>query len=123
MKKLPFNPQLSARQQLRFVTTDGTPTVLTLSFNERSEFWYTDIEKTLSDGTKQSYTGVKLVPNWPLLWEHKGVFPFPGDFLVLPTSAAASSQPIGYFDLGTNWVLCWLLDSEVDAWRSANGLQ
>lgn len=123
MLRLRIDPTLSAQQTTRFVTTDGTPVLVTFRWNERSGFWYIDLVQTLKDGSTSSFSGAKLVPNYPILRGVKNLFTFPGDFLLLPTQSTTLSDPIKYEDLGTSWFLCWISDAEAAIWRSANGLR
>ena len=133
MKQLTFDPTQSAILQQRFLTTDGTLTTVTVSWNNRVQQWFADfaftqeVTQLTSAGTvlvavPQNLYGIKVVPGWPLLREYRSTFPLPGDFLFLPVSAAARNAPIQYNDLGTNWWLYWLTDAEIQAWEAYRGL-
>lgn len=123
MIRLRIDPSLSSQQTSRFVTTDGTPVLFTLRWNDRSAHWFLDVTQTLPDGSATSFTGVKLTPNYPVLQDVKNLFSFPGDFILLPTQPSLLATPIGYLDLGTSWFMCWISDAEAASWRSANGLR
>ena len=122
MKQFAFDPNLSAQQTFRFVTDDATPVFATLRWNTRSEFWYLDVAKVLPDGTQSAFTGVKVVPSFPLLASVKHLYTFPGDLILLPTTSNAGDS-IGYNDLGSLWFLCWISDTEAAAWRTAHGVR
>jgi hypothetical protein len=123
MLRLRFDPNLSARQVARFVTTDGTPVVLTTYWNERSQFWYIDVLQTLKDGATTSFAGAKLTPSYPALVGVKNLFSFPGDFILLPTQSTAKDAPVGYTDLGVTWFLCWISEAESTTWKASHGVR
>ena len=123
MLRLRMDATLSSQQTTRFVTTDGTPVVLTLRWNERSGFWYLDILQTLKDGSTSQFTGVKLTPRFPALYGVKNLYSFPGDFILLPTQSTAADGPVKYEDLGVTWFVCWFSEAEAVAWRARNGLR
>jgi hypothetical protein len=123
MLRLRINPELASQQTTRFVTTDGTPVVLTLRWNERSQFWFIDVQQTLPDGSTTSFFGAKLTPSYPALMGVKSLFSFPGDFILLPTQSTTVNAPVGYSDLGVTWFPCWITEAESIAWRSARGLR
>ena len=123
MLRLRIDPTLSAEQTTRFVTTDGTPVVLTFRWNERSSFWYIDVLQTLKDGSTSKFTGAKLTPKYPALMGVKNLFSFPGDFILLPTQSTAADAPVGYFDLGVTWFPCWISEAESVAWKASHGVR
>jgi hypothetical protein len=122
MLRLQVDPSLSAQQVISFTTTEGTPVRVTLTWNERSQFWYIDLTQTLSDGTTSSFYGVKLTPSFPVLSGVKNLYTFPGDFLLLPVQSTVVTDPVGYADLGTLWFLCWISDAEATAWKASYGI-
>jgi hypothetical protein len=123
MLRLQIDPKLSAHQITRFVTTDGTPVVLTFKWNERSQFWYIDVSQTLKNGTTTSFYGAKLTPAFPALMGVKNLFSFPGDLILLPTQATTARTPVGYNDLGVTWFPCWISEAEAIAWKASHGVR
>ena len=119
MKKLSVDPTLSADQELRFQTDDGSAVTLRFIFNNRSGFWHIDVTM----GTQPTLYGIKLVPGWPILKQYKGELAIPGDFLFLPISQDARNYPIAYEDLGKVWFLYWCSDSEIQEWEAYRGLR
>lgn len=116
MMKIPFDPTISADQQFQVLIPERAVIMLTLRWNTRSSFWYVDIE---SGGA--TINGLKIVPRWPLLEEHRALSPLEGDLMVLPLSGNAP-DPIPYEGLGTSWGLFWLAPEDVEKWRVAHGL-
>lgn len=114
---VPVDPTLSSDQTFRVRLVDRVATVR-LQFNERSQRWLITIANEAG-----AFLGCnKLVPNWPIFTNHKGLNPLPGDWFVFPMDKTAS-EPIGYFELGSRWGLFWADDTEVTEWKVANGLE
>ena len=124
MISIPFDPDQGPDQELSFQTPNADAVVLRLAWNPRTSFWGMDIAYRPKLATALStVTGLKVVPNWPILSALKASFPFDGDFMLLPVAAEAySKMPMQFEDLGTAWSLCWLTADEVESWRSMNGL-
>lgn len=123
MKKLPFDPMLSADQTTRFLNADGEAVSYRLNWNSRSNSWYLDVGyQPLSASEMTFIYGIKAVPRYPLLREYAATFPFKGDFLLMPVTAANDPSNIKYEDIGRNWFLYWLSADEIAAWESPRGL-
>ena len=114
---IPVSPELSADQTFRVRLVDRVATVR-LQFNGRSSRWLL----TITNDAGASLGCNKLVPNWPIFFNHQGLNPLPGDWFVFPLDKTAT-LPIGYADLGSRWGLFWATDSEVAQWKEANGLE
>ena len=115
---VPFDPALSADQELRIMLGDELA-VLRLTWNVSSSFWYLNVGN--ADNSKE-LTSMKVVPNWPLFSVAPAAAPLSGNFVVLRLDEQAVS-PVGYYDLGTHWGLYWMDDAEVLAWRKTYGLE
>ena len=116
MMKIPFDPTISADQQFQVLIPERAVIMLTLRWNIRSGFWYSDIE---SGG--KVLNGLKLVPRWPILREHQALSPIEGDLMALPLSGNAPDT-IPYEGLGDSWGLFWLAPEDVKKWEAAHGL-
>lgn len=114
---IPVDPGLSSDQTFRVRLLDRVAT-LRLQFNGRSSRWLL----TIANESGQFLGCNKLVPNWPIFYNHRGLNPLPGDWFVFPLDKTAQ-LPIDYFDLGSRWGLFWASDEEVSQWKEANGLE
>jgi hypothetical protein len=83
-----------------------------LLWNDRSERW--QIYVWSSDGTKE-INGVKVVPNYPLMWAQTGRRPENGYIYLLDTGDDDGRDQCTYEGLGHRWKLCWLDDDGVAA--------
>ena len=102
---------------IQVVTLGTTMTIVRLTWNVRSEFW----NMRVSDANDNALATVKLVPYWPLLRQHKGLFPFSGDLMLVRENPGASEFPT-FESLGSDFGLYYLTEEEVLAWEDANGL-
>lgn len=115
---VPFEPALSADQELRIMLGDELA-VLCLIWNVKAEFWYLDVGN--ADNSKE-LTSLKVVPGWPLFDVAAAAAPIAGNFMALRMDEQAGNS-IGYYDLGARWGLYWMDDSEILAWRKTYGLE
>lgn len=115
---VPFNPALSADQELRMLLGDELA-VLRITWNTACGFWYLSLSN--ADATA-AVNGLKMVPGWPLFSVSKALAPLAGDFMVLRMDDSVGDA-VAYDDLGVRWGLYYLTDEEVAAWRSACGLE
>lgn len=113
---IPFDPMKSADQEFKIQLGDQIAQIRLL-WNVRSESW----SMTLS-GDFGTLTGLKLVPDWPLLREREATTTFVGDFIMRSLTAATTGGRIEYGDLGVRWGLCWMTAEEKTAWEAYYGL-
>lgn len=111
MIAIPFDPSKSADQTLNFNGL-GIDCTLRFTWNVFSDCWF------VSFGDIQPR---RLVINFPILKSMRYRLPFPGDFMMKRTAEVVGDE-IGFEDLGSNWLLCYLTAAEVEAWGVRNGL-
>lgn len=90
---------------------------LQITYNVRVDFFFLNF--TGQDGS--ILYGIKMVPNWPLLFWHKGFIQFDGDLMIQKTDLEAGDE-ITYDNFGNGWNLFYLTPAEVTQWRIDNGL-
>lgn len=112
MIKIPFDPAVSADQEMNFIGA-GVPVTIRLTWNVYSDAWFISIADIAPR---------RVVPNLPLLRGVRDLAPVPGDFMVRRATSAAQS-PIGYDALGASWVLVYMTAQEIEAWGVARGLE
>jgi hypothetical protein len=118
MLRIPFDPKKSADQSLRVLIPELQVMSLRLVWNIRAEGWNVMVADT--EGASLGY--LRLVPNFPLLYEHKGLSPIVGDLIALPLTEGTGRPLTDYDALGESWGLFWLSPEDVKAWERANGL-
>lgn len=117
MLKIPFDPSKSADQNFQVLVPEKVVLTLRLTWSVRASAW--DIHVS----TNEKEIGMfRLVPNWPVLLEHKSLSPILGDIIALPLSGNKGDELNEYESLGTTWGLFWLSPEDVEAWRQLNGL-
>ena len=112
MRKIPFDPSLSADQQVTFTGAES-PCVLRFVWNVYSSAWFV----TVGDDIQPR----KIVPNFPLLFSMSSRSPIKGDFIAVKATTGAP-ETIGYDDLGSTWLFAYMSAAEREAWSIANGL-
>jgi hypothetical protein len=90
---------------------------LQIIWNSRNEFFHL----RFTDQNGNVIYGLKIVPNWPILDQHKGFTDFQGDFLVLKDDEDAESV-ITYDNFGSGWNLYFGTEDEIDQWKVDSGL-
>lgn len=89
---------------------------LQITYNIRNDFFHLDF----TDQQGVTLYGIKMVPNWPLLYWHKGPIQFDGDLIIQKTDQEAGNE-VTYDNFGNGWDLFYLTPAEVTQWRSDNG--
>lgn len=84
---------------------------IVMIWNTRTEYWHMSI----TDSNGDSVQGIKVVPNWPLLKNHRAQIDFSGDLMVRPGNP--SVRDIAYDGLGGDWYLVYLDEDEVQDWE------
>ena len=74
-----------------------------------------------TDSDNNFLSGLKLVPNWPLLKNHKALLNFSGDLMVLKSNDSVEKN-ITYDNLNNGWSFVYLTEDELSSWRTINGL-
>lgn len=99
------------------VELNGKQYTIEMVWNSRTEYWHLSITHADSG----SIRGIKVVPNWPLLKNHRAQIDFQGDLFVLPASVGVSE--ITYDGLDKDWYLCYMDEEEVQEWEDdINGI-
>lgn len=93
------------------VELNGRPYVIHMTWNSRVGYWFLSI----SDSLGGTIAGVKVVPNWPLLKNHRGQIVLDGELIVRPTKEGLDT--IEYDGLGTDWYLLYMTPEEVMEWE------
>lgn len=99
------------------VTLDSYAVTLRIMWNVRSQFW----EMRVTNANEDMVSGIKMVPNWPLLNQHKALMPIPGDFLLIREDPYAGEFPT-FDNLGSLFNLYYLDADEVATWKALNGV-
>lgn len=116
MIRIPALQAASSNVQQR-IELDQQIVELTLTWNSREEFFYL----TITDPLGSTLSGVKVVPEWPLLRQFRGAIEFRGELMVLRTNNEVGDS-ITYDNLGGGWDLLFLTNSEVDQWEAGRGI-
>lgn len=88
-----------------------------VQWNSRTQFWHLYVTDSLGG----SVDGVKVVEKWPLLTPHRAQIRMAGDIVALPLVTDPTIR-LGYDNLGAEWVLAYLTEAELDAWKVQNGV-
>lgn len=102
---------------IQTISLGGQTIILQIIYNVRAGYFF--LHFTDQEGNKLD--GVKMVPNWPLLKQHKALLSFAGDFVIIRADESAGDN-ITYDNFGTGWQLLYLDETELAAWEAANGL-
>ena len=89
---------------------------LKIIYNIRNEFFVLHF----TDQNGDILPGIKIVPDYLLLWNHMGAIEFEGDLMVNQADDEAGDD-ITYTNFGNGWNLYYLTAAEVLAWRTAHG--
>lgn len=135
MKLIPFSSN-PIQPDTTFSVDLGSKTIaLRVIWNEAAQAWFMDIARSETDNPL--IAGLKLVPNIPLLDNHRAMAPFSGDLICLKLSDDAKEvatlaaetytaidnvSSIGYSDLGVFWGLVWMNTTELESWKTYYGL-
>lgn len=95
---------------------EGAELIIRLYWNVRNKTAYMDF----TDRNKSTIHGMKIVPNFPLLRQIKGTVDFRGDFVVLPATLQAPAE-ITYENFGTDHILYYLTNEEMENWENTYG--
>lgn len=118
MLRIPFDPSKSADQSLQVLIPELQVVELRLVWNTRTKSW--DVQVSNTEGAELGF--LRLLPNAPLLHEHRALSPIVGDIMALPL-AEGSGKPLTDYDaLGDSWGLFWLSPEDLAEWEAANGL-
>ena len=99
------------------VDLNGNPYVVQMTWNSRTEYWHLSI----SDKLGGLISGIKVVPNWPLLKNHRGQITLDGELMVLPTKEGLTT--IEYDGIGKDWLLLYMTEEDMTEWESyINGI-
>ncbi|MGD8707101.1 MAG: hypothetical protein PVI88_00270 [Nitrosopumilaceae archaeon] len=93
--------------------------IITLFWNSRSGAWYMDIE---DNETGDSVSGVKLIPDWPVLRQYRAYIPdFDGDIMVIAIDTDVDER-ITYENLNDGYELNYITAEELEQWEDYNGV-
>lgn len=109
--------QVRSADFLQRIELGGSLVIIRMVWNIRSGFFFL----SFTDGVGNELTGLKMVPQWPLLTPHRGSIEFTGDLLLVKTDAGAPLIP-SYESLGAGWDLVYLTPAEIDLWRTLHGM-
>lgn len=100
------------------IDLDGQIVQINIAYNSRNNFFHIN---EFIDQDENIITGVKIVPEWLLFDNYKGLVDFEGDLIVLKQDEDAGND-ITYDNFGNGWDLFYLTPDEVETWKQANGL-
>jgi hypothetical protein len=83
-------------------------------WNDRAERWSIDVYDSEEDDDQRRVNGTRLVPNWPINFNHTGRIPTNGFIMLLDAGDPAAAEPCTYEGFGHRWKLCWIADDGVD---------
>ena len=115
MKYLPAFQTISADFTYK-IALNSQQYQVRLCWNARCGHWFL----TIVDSLGGRIDGVKVVEKWPLLTPHRAQIKMSGDIVAIP--ATASATPLGYDNLGTEWLLAYMTQSELLDWKANNGV-
>lgn len=93
--------------------------ILTFDWNARSENWFLTIE-CKEENTK--INNLKIILNYPLLSQHKAIFPsLKGDLLLQKIDN--TSDDFGYDNFLINYGLYYYTADEYNTWKVDNGIR
>lgn len=117
MLRIPFDPSRGADQTFQVLVPEEVVLTLRLVWNTRAAGW--DVTVSTSAG---SIGMLRLVPRFPLLYEHRALSHIQGDIIALPLTGGTGTPLTEYTALGESWGLFWLSQDDMAAWEAANGL-
>jgi len=97
---------------------DGTQVTIGMNWNTRANFWF----MSYKDSRGNELYGIKVVPYWNLLKNHRAFSAISGALVAMPTTAF-SDPVITYENWQKTWVLGWLEESELALWETRYGLR
>lgn len=116
MIKIPTYQDISADFDQE-IELNGQLVQLRIKYNTRVDFFFLDF--TDQDGNV--VYGLKIVPDFILLDQHRGFVEFEGDLIVLKTDENTGND-ITYDNFGNGWDLYYMTPDEVTQWRTDSGL-
>lgn len=117
MIKIPVFQSISA-DFVQEIELNGQIVNIRIVYNIRNSFFH--LRFTDSEGTE--ITGIKIVPNYPLLEAHKAFLDFSGELFVIKVDESAEDI-ITYDNFGRGYAFYYYTNAEYDAWKVANGLE
>ena len=86
-------------------------------YNIRNDYFHLNFQDP--DGVQLN--GIKIVLNWPLLWQKKALINFSGDLMVIKDDASLTNE-ISYNTFGDGHNLYYLTPAELEYWLAENGV-
>lgn len=118
MITLPTTPNQANSSDITYqIVLEGQSYNIRFVWNIRQEYWFL----TVIDSDGGRIDGVKMVPNWPLLDNHRAQIVLDGDLLVIPNTP--EPEALGYDNLGIDWVFVYMTDAELLDWKVENGVR